>query len=89
MSPYYFLFCIQYEFMKKARNTKGFALKSPKSSEFAFFKQTVVKNRDIKKIKSYASGGIHTRISWGLRLRNTCAIGCAKKTAENVFKCCF
>ena len=23
--------------------------------------------------------------TWVLRLRNTCAIGCAKKTAENVF----
>jgi len=43
------------------------------------------KNSEIKKIKSYASCGIRTRNPWGLRLRNTCAIGCAKKTAENVF----
>ena len=34
MSPYYFLFYIQYEFTSKARNTNWFA-KSPKSSEFA------------------------------------------------------
>ena len=36
--------------------------------------------------KSYASSGIRTLNPWGLRLRNTCAIGCAKKTTENVFK---
>ena len=34
----------------------------------------------------YASGGIRTRNPCVLRLRNTCAVGCAKKTAENVFK---
>ena len=39
----------------------------------------------VKKIKSYASCGIRTRNPWGLRLRNTCAIGCAKKTAKNVY----
>ena len=36
--------------------------------------------------RSYASGGIRTRNPWALRLLNTCAIGCAKKTAENAFK---
>ena len=43
--------------------------------------------REIKKIKSYASSGIWTCNPWVLRLRNTCAIGCAcaKKTVENVF----
>ena len=40
------------------------------------------KNSEIKKIKSYASNGIRTRTPWGVRLRNTCAIGCAKKTPE-------
>ena len=44
------------------------------------------KNSEIKKLKSYASSGIRTRNPCGLRLRNTCAIGCTKKTAENVFK---
>ena len=29
---------------------------------------------------------IRNRNSWGLRLHNTCAIGCAKKTTENVYK---
>jgi len=38
------------------------------------------------KTKSNASSGIRTRDPWGLSLRNTHAIGCAKKTAENVFK---
>ena len=42
-------------------------------------------NREIKKTKSCASGGVLTCNPWVLRLRNTCAIGCAKKTAENVF----
>jgi len=46
----------------------------------------IFKNREIKIIKSYASSAIRTRNPWVLRLRNTCAIGCAKKTAENVFK---
>jgi len=40
------------------------------------------KNSENKKIKS----GIRTHNPWCLRLRNTCAIGCAKKTAENIFK---
>jgi len=44
--------------------------------------QLIFKN---KEIKSYASGGIRTRNPWVLRLRNTCTIGCAKKTAENAF----
>ena len=35
--------------------------------------------------KSYASSGIRTRNPWALSLWNTCAIGCAKKTAENIF----
>ena len=39
-----------------------------------------------KKINSYASSGIVTHNPWGLRLRNTCAIGCANKTAEIAFK---
>ena len=39
--------------------------------------QLILKNSEIKKIKRYASS---------LSLRNTCAIGCTKKTAENVFK---
>jgi len=38
-----------------------------------------------KKIKRYDFVGIRTRNPWVLRLRNTCAIECAKKTAENVF----
>ena len=41
---------------------------------------------EIKKIKSYASSGIPIRNPGLLRLRNTCARGCAKKTADNVFK---
>ena len=45
-----------------------------------------MKNSEIKKIKSYASNGIRTRNPCGLKLRNTCVIGCAKKTAEHVFK---
>jgi len=48
--------------------------------------QMIFENREIKKIKSYVSGGIHTRNPWVLRLRNTCTIGCAKKTADNIFK---
>ena len=32
-----------------------------------------------------ASSGTQTRNPWGLRLWNTCAIGCAKKTAKNFF----
>jgi len=43
------------------------------------------KNREIKKLKNYTSSGIRTRNTWVLRPQNTCAILCAKKTAENVF----
>jgi len=38
------------------------------------------KNRDIQK------QNVQTRNPWVLRLRNTCAIGCSKKTAKNIFK---
>ena len=40
------------------------------------------KDSEIKKLKSYASSRIRTRNPWCLRLRNTCAIGCAKIIAE-------
>ena len=40
--------------------------------------QLNLKNSEITKIKSFDP--------LVLRLRNTCAIGCAKKTAEKVFK---
>ena len=39
----------------------------------------------VKKRKSYVSCGTRTRNRWVWRLRNTRAIGCAKKTAENAF----
>ena len=61
MSPYYFLFYMQYEFMSKARTTKLVAENHQNQLNFFFNKQSV------------------------LRLRNTWAIGCAKKTAENFF----
>ena len=57
-------------------------LKSPKSSECLFHNiianiQLVFKNREKKKKKS---------LRLVLRLRNTCAIECAKITAKNTLK---
>ena len=77
----------------ESQKYKIICLKSTKSSEFAkknpepcWFNWLIFKNREIKKNKKL-------RLRWdsnpqplGLMLWNTCAIGCSKKTAENVFK---
>ena len=55
------------------------------SSCFNNYSIELKKKSEIKKI-SYATSGIRTRNPWSLGVRNTCAIGCAKETAENVFK---
>ena len=88
-SPKYKMSCLispkSSEFDKKKKPT---LVKNPSLCWFYHFlttSQLIFKNREIKKIKGYASGGIRTRNSWDLRLRNTCVIGCAKKTAENEF----
>ena len=60
---------------------KMVCLNSPKSSEFA-----KKKNKQWSEILKYLTVGIRTHNPWRLRLRNTCAIGCAKKTPEYVFK---
>jgi len=71
--------------------------KTPKSMEFTIvltnsgqksltiFISSCVNNYSIVKQNSYPSGGTRTRNPWVLRLLNTCAIWCAKKTAKNVF----
>ena len=74
------------EFAKKQRNKSGHKFLTMFNS--SCFNNYSIEFLKMGKLKSKGSGGIRTRNPWVLRLRNTCAIGCAKKTAENVFKCC-